>query len=98
MCGMRATTFDIPYFKDEKLISKLPLQPIGFHTDPNVEQRLAGRGKSTLEYQRIACKEYTGVAFSASYCDEDQALDSGLSRRVNCLFYLQYTTQRLIRH
>lgn len=29
--GMRTTIFDIPIFEDEQLISKLPLQPLGYH-------------------------------------------------------------------
>ena len=72
------------------LISKLPLQPIGFHMDIDIAQKLAKRGKLALEYQHLVCKEYTGVAFDGYYDDEDKALETGLPGYVSSHFHLQH--------
>ena len=70
--GMHETSFCIPWFKDEKLISKLPLQPVGYHADPHLEQKMAERGKLALAYQDMICKEYTGIAYDASVEGHDE--------------------------
>lgn len=71
--GWCTTEIRISHFDDERLISKLPLQPIGYHDGPDLEQRMVERGKIALEYQHIRHMEYTGIVLSAEGFDQDEA-------------------------
>lgn len=70
--GMDDCTLSIDKFSGSRLINKLPVYPVGFHPDPNLEKHLAERGNRTLAFQDIAYREYSGVGISLNYDEEDE--------------------------
>ena len=73
--GMARTTLYIGYFPGARSISDLSVYPIGFHPDPNLEKRLAERGRQILDFQDICYQEYSGVGKAEWYSDEDEDHD-----------------------
>lgn len=69
--GMTLTVLYIDRFDGARSISDLSVYPIGFHPDPNLEKRLAERGRQTLDFQDICYREYSGVGREKSYADDD---------------------------
>lgn len=69
--GMTRTKLYIDDFDGARSISDLSVYPIGFHPDPNLEKRLAERGRKTLDFQGICYREYSGVGREKSYEDDD---------------------------
>ena len=71
--GMSSTTLYISHFTGARPISELSVYPIGFHPDPNLEKRLAERGRQVLDFQDVCYREYSGVG-KAEWWDEDDGL------------------------
>lgn len=72
--GMTRTSLYIDRFDGARSISDLSVYPIGFHPDLNLEKRLAERGRTTLDFQGICYREYSGVGREESY-DDDSDVD-----------------------
>ena len=70
--GMARTTLHIRYFQGAWSISDLSFYLIGFHPDPNLEKRLAERGRQVLDFQDICYREYSGVGKAEWYSDKDE--------------------------
>lgn len=60
--GTACTSIDIPEFHGEKLVNELPVFPLRFHADRNLEKKLADRGSRVLEYQGTSYRDYNGSA------------------------------------
>ena len=73
--GMARTGLFIPHFLGARSISDLPVYPIGFHPDPNLEKRLAERGRQVLDFQDICYREYSGIG-KAEWYDEHGDLET----------------------
>ena len=59
---MITTKLRIPEFHGAQKITDLPVYPLGFHADSDLERRLAERGKRVLAFQDTSYQEYDGVA------------------------------------
>lgn len=68
--GMSRQWLYISSFDGARSISDLSVYPIGFHPDPNLEKRLAERGRQTLDFQGICYREYSGVGREESNDDD----------------------------
>jgi hypothetical protein len=69
-------------FLDVRHISRLLVYPVGYHSDPKLEKRLAERGKRVLDFQDIVHCEYDGVAEAAYWPEDDEDLPSSYHNRV----------------
>ena len=69
--GMSDTTLYNYYFTGARPISELSVYPIGFHPDPNLEKRLAERGRQVLDFQDVCYREYSGVGKAEWYDNDD---------------------------
>lgn len=78
--GTRARTWPIYNFNNVQRISSLYVYPVGYHSDLKLEQRLAQRGESVLNFQDLSQCEYNGVAHTAYGPEDDQ--DVPYHRRV----------------
>ena len=74
--GMSRTTLYTGYFAGARRISELSVYPIGFHTDANLEKRLAERGRQVLDYQDVCYREYSGVGKAEWYDEDDDLLSA----------------------
>ena len=70
--GMARTTLYIGRFDGARSISDLSVYPIGFHPDPNLEKRLAERGRRVLDFQDICYREYSGVGKAEWYSHDEE--------------------------
>ena len=70
--GMVRTTLHVRTFPGARAISDLSVYPIGFHPDPNLEKRLAERGRQVLDFQDICYREYSGVGKAEWYTHDDE--------------------------
>ena len=70
--GMARRELIIPEFHGVRCICDLPMYPIGFHSETNLETILAERGKRALDFQEIIYASYDGVAKAANKDDEDE--------------------------
>ncbi|KAL8650075.1 MAG: hypothetical protein Q9210_004037 [Variospora velana] len=66
------TNFTIQGFNDYKLVSELPVFPLGFHPDPDLEERLADRGSRVLDFQGTSYRNYNGSAKAAKDDDGEE--------------------------
>ena len=71
--GTLSHTFHIGPFKGARIISDLPVYPIGFNPDPTLETKLLERGREVLNYQDTEYRQYVGVDSSLNEDDEDDA-------------------------
>lgn len=68
--GMARTHLYISHFTGARAIADLSVYPLGFHPDPNLEKRLAERGRQVLDFQDVCYREYLGIG--KNYCDDDE--------------------------
>jgi len=73
--GWTATKLRIPEFHGAQKIVDLPVYPLGFHADPNLEKRLLKRGERVVAFQDTSYQEYDGVACGVYEVDEDDEDD-----------------------
>ncbi|KAL9041607.1 MAG: hypothetical protein Q9180_001168 [Flavoplaca navasiana] len=59
-------------FNGYRLIRELPVFPLGFHSDPDLEGRLADRGSRVLDFQGTSHRNYNGSAKAAKEDDEEE--------------------------
>ena len=60
--GLSTTNHYITDFDGNQRISSLPVYPLGFHENPDLEARLMERGKRILDFQEMGYHEYNGIA------------------------------------
>ncbi|KAL8797101.1 MAG: hypothetical protein Q9182_007241, partial [Xanthomendoza sp. 2 TL-2023] len=72
--GTARAGFHIQMFNGYKPISELLVFPLGFHSDPDLEERLADRGLGVLDFQGTSYRNYNGSAIAAKN-DEDEEYD-----------------------
>lgn len=70
--GTTRTTIHIHDFHGDRLVTDLPIYPLGFHADPKLEETLAERGLRALEYQGISYQQYDGSAKAVEEEDEEE--------------------------
>lgn len=70
--GTARTPVYIQPFNGYKLISELPVVPLGFPADPNLKEWLADRGSRLLDFQGTSYRNYNGSAKAAKDDDEEE--------------------------
>ena len=70
--GTACTYFPIRSFNGYKLISELPVFPLGFHPELDLEERLADRGSRVLDFQGTSYRSYNGSAKAAKRDDNEE--------------------------
>lgn len=69
--GMARTALYINFFTGARAIADLSVYPLGLHPDPNLEKRLAERGRQVLDFQDVCYREYSGIGKTQWYPDDD---------------------------
>ena len=80
------TVHKIPAFGGNIRVDELPIFPVKFHSDPQLMQRCADRGRQVMEYQDAAYRECVGTAFARDPNEPSERVPFHVSK---CIQYPQ---------
>lgn len=70
--GTARTTISIHECHGDKLINELPVFPLEFHADLDLEEKLADRGSRMLDFQGISYRNNKGYGKAAKDEEEEE--------------------------